>query len=187
MAKPSKIDRLPPEIREEVSSLRERGYTIDEILGHLRALDIPPEDQPSWSGLQRHISGLDKLAERLQHSRTISDALVRRLGDAPEGKQARLNIELMHSVVTDLVQSLGDHPEGEEGEAVTLSPDKVMFLAKALESLARAGKTDAETTLRLREVGAASLAAKDEAAGRPSGPDYQIPDNGRDKPIDKKA
>jgi len=152
MTRPSKIDRLPSEIREEIGALRERGYTIDEILGHLRALDVPPGELPSWSGLQRHVQGLDKLAERLQRSRAVAEALVRRMGDAPEGRQARLNIELMHSIVTDLVSAIGDQT-GDDGEttAVTFDPEQVMFLGRTLRDLAAASKTDVDVVTRLRE------------------------------------
>lgn len=179
MPRPSKIDRLPSEIREEIGALRERGYTIEEILGHLRALDIPHEAQPSWSGLQRHIQGLDKLSERLQRHRVVAEALVRRLGDAPESKQARLNIEMMHTIITDLGMAVGDG-DG-DGEPVTLDPAQVHFLAKALDHLERAEKNNIETTLKLRDVKAAEAdrVSQPDGAREVAGPDYQLPSNGR--------
>lgn len=171
MARPSKIDRLPPEIREEIAALREKGYTLDEILGHLRALDIPPESQPSRSGLGRHIQGLDALAERLQKHRAVAEALVRRLGTAPESKSARLNIELMHDIITRLQMA-----EGEDGEGgkVTFEAADVHFLSKALDHLARAEKNDVETILKLREAG-----AETPKPDEPTGPTFDLPDNSR--------
>jgi hypothetical protein len=151
MPRPSKIDRLPAEIREKISGLREDGYTIDEILIHLGKLAINPDSLPSRSGLHRHVQGLDKIAERLRHHRVVADALVRRLGDAPEGRQTRLNIELMHTIVTDLMTASGPESEdGEPGEPVQLDAAQVHFLAKSLDHLSRASAKDAELTLRIR-------------------------------------
>jgi len=152
MSRPSKIDRLPPEIREEIGSLRERGYTIDEILGHLRAFEIAPQDRPSRSGLHRHIQGLDKISERLMRSRSVAEALVRKHGDAPEGRQARLNIEIMHSIVMDLLMAAGDQDgEAAESGAVTFDPQQVSLLGRTLRDLSSASKTDADLITKLRE------------------------------------
>jgi hypothetical protein len=149
MQRPSKVDRLPPEIREKISDLRERGFTIDEIMAQLTALPIAPQDLPSRSGLHRHVQGLDSIAEKLQRSRAVAEALVRRLGDAPENRAARLNIELMHSVVTDVMMAASEAQAN--GQAATFDPEQVMLLAKSLDHLARAAKGDAELTIKLRE------------------------------------
>jgi DNA-binding transcriptional MerR regulator len=146
MARPSKIDRLPPEIRDLISGLRDRGFTLDEIMEHLHHLDgVSPGDLPSRSGLGRHIQGLDKLSERLHRSRTVAEALVRKPGDAPEGRQTRLNIELMHAVVTDLFLAA----EGGEDGQVTMDAKTIHDLAKALDHLTRAEDRDAQHIQRL--------------------------------------
>ncbi|TWB58693.1 phage protein Gp27 family protein [Nitrospirillum viridazoti] len=165
MARASKVDRLPAEIREAISSLREQGLSIDDILQHLQQLGIRADAMPSRSGLHRHVQGLDALAERLQRSRAVAEALVRKLGDAPESRQARLNIELMHSVVTDLMLAAGEATTEDGGQAVAFDPQQVMFLAKSLDHLAHAQKTDADMTLRIRaEVETKTKAAAVKAA-----------------------
>lgn len=141
MARPSTIDQLPAELRQVIADLREQGVTIDQILGELRSLGAA---HISRSALGRHIKGLDALGERLRRSREVADVLARRLGDAPESKQARVNIELLHSVIMDLFSS-------EDGSAVALDPENVMLLSRSLASLAAASKADADLTLRLRE------------------------------------
>ncbi len=149
MARPSKIDRLPSEIRDQIGSLRERGFTLDEIMEHLHHLDgVAPGSLPSRSGLGRHIQGLDKLSERLHRSRTVAEALVRKLGDAPEGRQTRLNIELMHAMVTDLFLAAEG---GEDGQPVTLDAKTIHDLAKAVDHLTRAEDRDAQHILKLQE------------------------------------
>ncbi len=149
MPKPSKIARLPDEIRDLIGDLRSRSFTLDEIMAHLHRLDgVEPSDLPSRSGLGRHIQGLDQLSERLHRSRTVAEALVRKLGDAPESRQTRLNIELMHSMVTDLFLA---SESAEEGETVSMDAKTVHDLSKALDHLTRAAERDATHTLKLRE------------------------------------
>lgn len=180
MARASKVDRMPPEIRELVATLRQtHGWTIDQILAALRDLaagrqprlprSLPPELAippgldpdllPHRSKLGAHIKGLDQLAAKLHKTRAIAEALVRKTG-AEESRLTQLNVELMHSVVTDLVMAAeaGElapaDPDGESGTLpipVLQDPAKVMFLAKALDHLASARKKDVDAILKVRE------------------------------------
>lgn len=141
MSRPSKIDRLPAEIREAIGRLRERGHTIDEILAHLQTLGV---GGVSRSGLGRHVQEIDALGEQLRNSRAVADALVQRFGDAPENRQARLNIELMHALIMKLFIA-GD------GEPVQLDAEQAMLISTALRNLATASKSDAELAAKLRK------------------------------------
>ena len=125
MARPSKIDRLPPEIREQIADLRSQGRTLDEILAKLRELNA---DVPR-SGLGRHLKGLDQLGEQLHHSRAVADALVKQFGDAPESQRARLGLELMHALITRAFIA------SEGGETVTYGPEETMFLCEVAQGL----------------------------------------------------
>lgn len=184
MTRPSKVDRLPAEIRELIAELRQRhGWTVKEIEAALRSLaagtkpelpsslppelaappPIAPDALPHYSKLAAHVDGLDKLAERLQRSRAVAEALVRKLGDAPESRQTRLNIELMHSVITDLFLKAED--ASEDGAPVTFDAETVHDLAKALDHLTRAQERDQAATLKLRdEVAKLTKAASAKAA-----------------------
>jgi hypothetical protein len=150
MPRPSKIDRLPQTVRDFIASARTDGRTIDEIMEAVIAeFELDAASLPARSGFGRHVQGLDRMAEKLNRSRAVADALVRRLGDAPESRQARLNIELMHGIVTDLALAAGD-TSAEDGRAVTFDAEQVHFLAKSLDHLARAARSDVQTTLALR-------------------------------------
>lgn len=140
MARPSKIDRLPDEIKSLIGELRKRGRTIDEILAKLRELDI----EVSRSGLGRHIQGLDEIAAILQRQHDISTALIERFGDEPESKVARMNYQLMHAQLTRLSMP---NPDG----TVTLDPQGAYFLSTALARLGQAAKFDADREIKLRE------------------------------------
>lgn len=141
MAKASNIRRLPPEIRELIGKLRDRGSTIDEIKAKLAELNV----KISRSALGRWTKHFDGVAENIQRSRIVAEAIVGKLGDKPTTGVARLNIELMHSVIMKLLVS-------EDGKQASLDPQEAMFLSQGLQRLAQASKQDAETEIKLKEM-----------------------------------
>jgi hypothetical protein len=166
---PSSIDRLPESVRAAIGKLRIQGRTIDEILAHLASLDV----EVSRSALGRHVKHLASLTERMQHSRDMALALVDRFGDEPDNKLARLNLELMHSVVMQTITATSEDEDGDP-QPVTFCPEDAMFLARALKELAGAQKTDSDRTLimrreALKQAQAEAAAAVDKVAKREGG------------------
>lgn len=156
MGSVSSVKQLPPEIREEIAILRERGVTIDAIMAKLQELGA----EISRSALGRYVKEIGQVGERIRRSREIAEALVRKLGDAPESRQGRLNIELMHTVVLDLLM-----PAGGDGKAVTIDAEQAALIARTLRDLAGAQKADADFVLRIRqETAKAAAAAVDRVA-----------------------
>jgi AcrR family transcriptional regulator len=151
----STVSRLPAAVRALIGRLRQDGHTIDEITAKLHELDV----QVSRSSLARHTRSLDAIGEQIRRSRWIGEALVARLGDAPESRQARVNLELMQSLIMQLLA-------GEDGEPVQLTPQDAMLLCRAIADLARAHKADVERELAIRREFAHQAAAKIEEAGR---------------------
>lgn len=163
----STLDRLPKEIREELGRLREDGWTIDELLFKLQELRGAGRHDldVSRSAVGRYVQGIDKVGERLRQSRAMAEALVRQLGDEPDTKVARLNIELGHSMIMNLMTGVG--PDGEGCQPVQLDPEQVMFLSSSIQKLASARKTDAELVLRLQtEADKRAIAAMEATAKR---------------------
>lgn len=168
MPRPSSIAKLPAQVRELIGQLRRDGRTIDEILGKLHELDAPGAQDISRSALGRHIQNLDQIVADIQRTRTVADAIVQRLGDAPESKTARLNIELMHGLMLKLMT------EGEDGASVKLDAQEAYFAATALQKLAQASKSDVDRELTIRSKILANLdkqldkaEAEARAAGEP--------------------
>ncbi len=161
---PSSIDKLPTEVRELIGQLREQGVTIDAILAKLQDLDV----EVSRSALGRHIKGLAEVGEQLRRSREIATALVSRFGEEPDNRVGRLNIELMHGLV---MQAITATAEGEGGEVlpVTFTPEDTMFLARSLQSLATAQKTDTDRLLKVRVEAAKDAAKAAETVGKAKG------------------
>lgn len=152
MARPSSIDQLEPEIRDEIGRLRGNGHTLDEILAALRELDVT---HISRSALGRHVQSMDKVGAKLRHSRNIAEALVRQLGGEPASRSAQLNIELLHSAVLDLFLAAqnaeGGKPDGRGIAALNGNPEGIMMLAKALDHLTKSAKSDIENQKAIEE------------------------------------
>jgi hypothetical protein len=149
MPRPSSIDKLPAEIQEAIGRLRQHGKTIDQILEHLRALEV----EVSRSALGRHIHDMDRVGERLRRSRAIGEALARQLGDAPESKTASLNIEMMHSFVFDVLASAegGEGEEGAAAKALLRNPTAVKLFAESVQRLTQASRTNADFVAKVEE------------------------------------
>lgn len=152
MPRQSTVRRLPPEIREQIGALIDAGHSLDEITAHLKQLGA----EVSRSALGRYKQHLDKVGDKLRRSREVAEALIAKLGNAPESKALRLNVELMHGVLMDLALSANEEGEaGEGGEAkakgVVLDAQDAMWLSKALDHLSRASKSDVELITKLKE------------------------------------
>ncbi|GFE94833.1 DUF3486 family protein [Acetobacter persici] len=149
MARPSSIDQLEPEIREEIGRLRGGGHTIDEILAALRELGAK---DISRSALGRHVKNMEQIGAKLRHSRNIAEALVRQLGDAPASRSAQLNIELLHSVILDLNLASEDADADADGlAALRGNPEGIMLLAKAIDHLTKSSKADIDNQKAIEE------------------------------------
>lgn len=145
MARPSKVDRLPPEIRDAIGELRRNGRTIDEILQHLRSLDLG-EQIPRRSSLAEHIKKWDAVAARLHDSRAAAEAIMARIEDtSADNRIARFNVESLHANVMDLMS-------GENGEPVTLDPLDAMRISAVLKNLAAASRSDQSRYMEMKAM-----------------------------------
>ncbi|MCP9320119.1 DUF3486 family protein [Acetobacter persici] len=142
MAKASSVDKLPQEIRDEIDRLRANGHSIDEIITALRELDIT---DISRSSLGRHLHKREKLTAQLVRTKAMAEALAKRTGEGGASQFARANIELLHGIILDLhMEADGEGDATSWLETLKGNPKGVEALAKALDHLTRASKTDAE-------------------------------------------
>jgi hypothetical protein len=158
MPKKTKIEKLPPDVRELISRLRERGRTLDEIMVKLQELDV----DIARSTLARGLAKIDKIGERLRETRQIADALVAKFGERDDNKMLQLNIELMMPAIMQLLTPPDD------GTDVVLDAEGAMFLATALQRLSKAQADDSARQLKEQQNFAvkAAKAAAEEAEAR---------------------
>lgn len=151
MARPSKVDRLPQEIREAIGNLRRDGRTVDEILAHLRSLGVGKEEV-SRTGLGRAVKKWDAFAARLNDSRAAADAIMSRI-EAPDAddRVARLNIQSLHASLMELMR-------GEDGESPQFTPQEAMFVSATIKNLVSASKVDQSRYFEMKKLLEAELA-----------------------------
>jgi hypothetical protein len=154
MGRPSRLQRLPPEIRKACADLRENGRTIDEILAHLRKLGV---EDVSRSAVGRWTQDLDAIAEKLRETREIAQVLGKKLDDAPESQLGRFNIEMMQAVTFKLIL-------GAQSGDVTFDPKELNFMASALKSLGQADRHQIDLRKAIRAELAAEMKTKVEAS-----------------------
>jgi hypothetical protein len=159
MPRKGTVDRLGPEVRDAIGRLLDQGRTLDDILAHLEGMSV----EISRSALGRYTQRIAAAGEKVRQSQVISEAVIRRFGDGPENKAARLNIQLLQTAVFDLLMK--DETEADAETALKLS--------KALSNLATASRADADLVERAerraaeRATKAAATAA--EKTGREKG------------------
>lgn len=141
MGRASTISKLPKAIREKITSLRDQGRTIDEIMVVLDELDV----DVSRSSVGRHLKKQKQVAEQIRRSRQLAEAIGREFGDSETSEVARTNIELLHSLSMKLM--IG----GEDEQEVRLDPKDAMFMATTLEKLSKASKLTVEQQLKIKE------------------------------------
>lgn len=152
MARPSKIDRLPAEVREQIGRLREGGCTIDQILAKLRELDA----DVGRTGLGEYIKKFDAIRDRIHNSRAAAETIMARLETADDDRVARLNIAALHAGVMELMG-------GDDGEAVVLDPKSAKLLSETMRNLASASKSDQDRIITLKRHLAEQVRAKVDA------------------------
>lgn len=159
---PSSIDRLPEEIQAEIGRLRRQGRTIDEILSHLKDLDV----EVSRSALGRHVKSMAEIGEEMRRADTISRYVVERFGEESDDRVARASMKILQGAILDLVIA---KEESEDGQPVMLSAESVKSLSLAMQRLVAAQRIDAERELKLRELVAKEAAAKVGELGKQMG------------------
>lgn len=135
---------LPPaDLRDLNEKIGSGKYTLDELVEWLaeRGYTI------SRSALHRHGVDVRRVAEKLQQSREVTQALVSELGDAAaQGQQGRLLVEMARSIVFDLLMKIQTAEGGEP-----LSTKDVANIGKGLAELGRALRFDQDFETKIRD------------------------------------
>lgn len=100
--RPSKIDRLGPDVTEFIMRERLRGRTLDDIILACKGRypDIDPKDWPSRSRLGVHVKRIDAIISELQKTHLVQ------AHDAAIGTPAMPSREELTSVLQEIAQQL---------------------------------------------------------------------------------
>ena len=171
--RPSRIEQLPPEIRDACNALLRSGRTQREILRRLN-LEVcaTGQDPISKSSLSRYAIGIEEAGQEIREIRAAADALVAKFGEQPTGEVGQLTVEILRTLAVKAAiraRQMGMEEDGDLKELV----DLINQLSLAIDRLERAADTATRREQRVREAvaaEAAEVAAKSaEAAARESG------------------
>ena len=157
----SKVRRLPPELREQLHTMLDRGVPLSAITEHLKSLGA----DVSRSGLGRYKQQVDKVAERMRESRQMAEAVMEHLGaQAATGKGGAALVEMLTTLTNDYMLRRLDNPDAE------LEVDELRALARAVKERAQAARATQDYDQKLREAARREAAealekAVDKAAG----------------------
>jgi biotin operon repressor len=153
MARPSKIDKLPPDIKGQINRLRSDGAEIDDIVAYLA--EATPE-KISRSAVGRHVKKLGEITNRINEARAIAEGVAPTLANKDDGQLLNLNVELLHSATMRLLSATDD----ETGEDIPIKASEAMALGKALEASAKAQKITADRVMKIKEAVAKTAIAE---------------------------
>jgi len=148
MVPKSTIETLPEDVLGRLNSMIGKGrFTVDQLAGWL---DEQGHTR-SRSAVGRHSKGYRFIAAELRQSREITEALVAELGEAAtQGKQGRLLVEMVRSLVFKLLVKLQKIEASDENVSAIDSKD-VQQLGKGLAELGRALRFDQDFEEKIRK------------------------------------
>jgi len=146
MAKPSKIDQLPKELKNLLNKLLKGGSSIDDITKHLNEMGA----DVSRSGVGRHKQKIDKMRDRIKETNAITEALAENLGSDVTDNASRVTIELVRTLVMGLMTS-------RSGE---MDVKSLKLLTESVRNLETASKLSADRELKIKEEVKKEIAEK---------------------------
>lgn len=151
MARRSSIDRLNPEIREQVDLAIKRGATVDEITAQLAKLG----EDVSRSSVGRYSKHYREFAARQRDLRAVAEAYGKEFG-ADDNSEGKLLLQMLSSIGARMAIGLVDTDDPD------ISLKEFELFARATKNLITAAKSDADRDARIRDE--ATKAARAEAA-----------------------
>ena len=174
MARVSSIERLPPDILEQLQALLRdpRVTQLDTVQRINELLEAEGrEERVSKSALNRYAVRMNAVGEKLRQSREVAEMWIAKLGAQPQGQLGHLVNEMLRSMAFDLALKL------QEGELTEESMPAVIEMVKELSlSVTRLERASSENVKREaairkeeRERAAEEAATAAESAARRAG------------------
>ncbi len=144
----SRIDDLPPAIRDRLNELLRTGVSQKRILAQLTPLCTAAGEQPiSRSGLSRYATKMEQFGRRVRETREIAKVWTDKFGEQPAGNITPHLIEVLRTLVFEITLTADDTDDA--GQPV-LSPAMINDLALAIQRLERAAEIGVERERKLR-------------------------------------
>lgn len=150
MGRKSSIKDVSPELLAELNAaIRDDRMTIDQLTEFL----AEHGENKSRTAVGRYRKNFREGMEVYAHSQEMAKVWSKSIEDSPESDVAKLARGVLSSVALNAAQTMIN-----TGEA--MPADQVMFLAKALDHIAKADMSDTQRILRIRQEADRNAAKK---------------------------
>ena len=167
----SRIEQLPPALKDRLDELLRNGVPQAEILRRLEDPLREIGERPlSAAGLNRYATQMEEIGAELRETRAIAEAWRSKFGDRPTSELGQLTVEVLSTLA--FKASLRARQDSEDPEA-GIDPELLGDLALAQFRLERAAEigTRRERTLREAFAKQAAEAVETEARAQGVGPE----------------
>lgn len=168
MARPSTIDRLPPDVLERLHALlRDPRCTQLDVTARINALleDAGHDERVSKSAVNRYAVRMAEVGDRLRQSRQVAEMWIAKLGAQPQGQVGHLVNEILRTLAFDLSMTM------QQGEISADSAPEVARMLKdmaiAMERLEKAASENVKREQEIKRQAAQELTQR--AAGEANG------------------
>ncbi len=151
--RPSSIDKLPAEIREELNSfLRDPSITQEQATDRTNDLlaELGIDYRVSKSSVNRYSMRMESIGAKLRQSREISEMWIANLGSQPQGQLGKLVNEMIRTMAFETSAHLAESED-------PVPPKALKELALTVQRLESAANMNAERERKIKKQ------ARDEA------------------------
>lgn len=162
MPRPSSIERLPPDVLEQLHALlRDPRVTQLDAVARINEI-LAEEDHPervSKSALNRYAVKMDRVGDKLRQSREVAQLWIGKLGATPQGQLGHLVNEMLRTLAFDL--SLKLQGEGEiSAEDMPGTVEMLKGLSLSVMRLEKAANDNVKRESEIKRQAAEELADK---------------------------
>ena len=150
MPRPSSIERLPPDILEQLQALlRDPRVTQLDAVARINVIleEEGHPDRVSKSSVNRYAVRMNEVGERLRQSRQVAEMWIAKLGAQPQGQVGHLVNEILRTLAFDLSMTM---QQGEIG--IEDAPEVAKMLKNMAIAMERLEKAASENVKREQEI-----------------------------------
>lgn len=149
MARASSIDKLPPDILEQLQELlRDPRVTQLNVTARINELLTERGEEPvSKSAVNRYAVRMNEVGERLRQSRAVADMWIAKLGAQPQGQVGHLVNEILRTLAFDLSMTMQQDEINVES-----APEVAKMLKNMAIAMERLEKAASENVKREQEI-----------------------------------
>ena len=161
MGKKSRIDTIPPEVKERLNALlRDPAFTQKQIVDWVNAFmaDLGHEPVMTERVVNRYAAKMAKVGEKIKQSREVANLWIGTLGSQPAGQVGQLLNEMVRTLAFDASVALSESDE-------PVPPKLIKELAMAIRHLEESARVNADIARKAKEEAADTMSKTAKEAG----------------------